>query len=97
VFYQDSVALYEDICYTTRTMRRSKYNDLEVNRETTPLAAFMESYNKSAPKGLPQASVQNLKQFQSAYPSLFKNSSDWSIDKHRKRFMDWISSHQNDD
>ena len=77
-------------------MRSSKYNDLEINQETTPLASFMESYNKSAPAGLPRASVAALKQFQEAYPSLFKNSNEWSIDKHRKRFMDWISSHQND-
>ena len=77
-------------------MRSSKYNDLEINQQTTPLANFMESYNESAPKGLPRASVEKLKEFQNTYPSLFKNADAWSIDKHRKRFMDWFSSHHND-
>ena len=77
-------------------MKSSRYNDLEINQETTPLADFMESYNKSTPKGLPRASVKTLKQFYESYPSLFKNDHDWSIDKHRKRFMDWLSSHKND-
>ncbi|MFQ5753737.1 MAG: hypothetical protein ACE5HI_17245 [bacterium] len=76
-------------------MKSSKYNDLEVNRETMPLASFMESYNKSAPESLPRASVETLKQFHESNPSLFKSKNSWSIDKHRKRFMDWLSSHQN--
>jgi hypothetical protein len=78
-------------------MRSSKYNDLEINRETTPLASFMESYNKSVPENLPRASVKMLKKFHATNPSLFKKENGWSIDKHRKRFMDWLSSHQNDD
>jgi len=77
-------------------MRSGNYNDLETNRESTLLADFMESYNKSVPKNFPRASVKTLKQFQETYPSLFKNANVWSIDKHRKRFMDWTSYHQND-
>ena len=77
-------------------MRSSSYNDLEINQETTPLADFMESYNKSTPKSFPRASVETLKQFQEIYPLLFKNENAWSIDKHRKRFMDWLSSYQCD-
>ena len=77
-------------------MRNGKYNDLEVIREPMPLASFMESYNTTAPKSFPRASIETLKQFQETYPSLFKNAGAWSIDKHRKRFMDWTSYHQND-
>jgi len=77
-------------------MKSSKYNDLEVNQKKTPLAGFMESYNKSVPENFPRASIKVLKQFQDIYPSLFKNKNEWSIDKHRKRFMDWISSRQED-
>jgi len=76
-------------------MRNSKHNDLEINRLSTPLASFMESYNKSAPGSFPRASVDSLKQFQETYPTLFKNG-EWSIDKHRKKFMDWFSSHQDE-
>ena len=73
-------------------MRSSKYNDLLENQEVTPMGAFLESYNKSAPSAFPLASEETLKEFQEAYPSLFKNKNARSIDKHRKRFMDWISS-----
>jgi hypothetical protein len=76
-------------------MRSSKQKDLELNRKTMPLATFMESYNNSAPASFPRASVEMLKQFQGAYPSLFKSKDAWSIDKHRKHFMDWLYSHQN--
>ena len=74
-------------------MRNGKYNDLEANQKTTSLADFMESYNKSAPKNFPRASVETLKQFQETNLSLIKNKNTWSIDKHRKRFMDWVSPH----
>jgi len=70
----------------------SKYNDLLVNQEITSIVSFRESYNKSVPANFPRASLQRLKEFQEAYPSFFKKEADWSIDKHRKRFMDWISS-----
>lgn len=75
-------------------MRSSKYNDLVENQELVSLADFMDSYNKSAPKNFPRASKEALEEFQQAYPSLFKNKNAWSIDKHRKRFMDWIYSRQ---
>lgn len=74
-------------------MRSSNYNTLEINQETTSLVSFMESYNESTPRSFPQASVETLKQFQETNPSLFQNKNEWSIDKHRKRFMDWRSSH----
>ena len=74
-------------------MRSSNYNALEINQKITSLISFMESYNESVPKGFPQASVETLKQFQETNPSLFQNKNAWSIDKHRKRFMDWHSSH----
>ena len=74
-------------------MRSSNYTALEINQEITSLISFMESYNESTPKSFPRASVETLKQFQETNPSLFQNKNAWSIDKHRKRFMDWHSSH----
>jgi len=73
-------------------MRNKKHNDLEKNQLGTSLASFMESYNKGVPKSFPIASIKILKQFQEIYPSLFKKEDEWSIDKHRKRFMDWSFS-----
>ena len=71
--------------------RRDKV--LELNQAFTTSSEFMDSYNRSLPHGYPQASVKNLKQFQLKFPILFKNTEEWSIEKHRKKMMDWLSSH----
>ena len=71
---------------------RDKYNPLEVNQLKVSLVAFMESYNKSIPTGFPHVSVKTLKHFQVLHPMLFKGTNEWSIDKHRKRVMDWLPS-----
>jgi len=63
---------------------------LEGNQEMTTLGAFLESYNKSIPAGFSQASSEDLKDFQKLHPTLFKNKDEWSIEKHRKRLMDWL-------
>jgi len=74
-------------------MRGKSYDALKLNQTETPLLIFMESYNKSVPASFPHASVKILKQFQVLHPILFKNSDEWSIDKHRKKLMDWLPSH----
>ncbi len=66
----------------------------EANEAFVSLANFAESYNKILPPRFPRASEKILKQFQTAYPTLFKNGDSWSIDKHRKRLMDWLASHR---
>ncbi len=65
----------------------------KVNLTATSLAAFMQTYNKSVPVGFPHPSARILKAFQAQHPALFKNTNEWSIDKHRKRIMDWLPSH----
>ncbi|MDD5547753.1 MAG: hypothetical protein PHN74_02580 [Candidatus Pacebacteria bacterium] len=65
---------------------------LELNQIKTSLLDFMKSYNKSVPAGFPRASAKILKSFQLLHPTLFKVNDEWSIDKHRKRVMDWIPS-----
>ncbi len=72
-----------------------KNNELELNLIRTPLLIFMESYNKSIPISFPHASVKILKRFQALHPVLFKHSNEWSIEKHRKRVMDWLPSYSN--
>ncbi len=74
--------------------------ELEQNQTATSLAVFMESYNKNLPLGFPQASVKTLKKFQILHPALFPasapgatNGEEWSIIKHRKKLMDWLSSY----
>ncbi|MBI3305279.1 hypothetical protein HYZ80_03090 [Candidatus Parcubacteria bacterium] len=65
----------------------------EANKALTSLASFAEVYNKTLPVGFPRASGKALREFQMAYRPLFKSGDGWSIDKHRKRFMDWHTTH----
>ena len=73
---------------------RTRDYERERNELATPLLAFLESYNQKLPDGFPRASVAALKQFQTTYPGLFKRGDAWSIDKHRKRLMDWLAAHR---
>ncbi len=70
-----------------------KNKELELNLLKTPLLVFMESYNKSIPVGFPCVSVKILKHFQALHPAFFKHSDEWSIDKHRKKVMDWLPTY----
>ena len=65
----------------------------ELNEAFTPISIFVETYNKTLPLGFPRASEKTLREFQTMYPLLFKRSDGWSINKHRKRFMDWHMTH----
>jgi len=51
---------------------------------------FIVDYNLlfNVPKD--KANTLNCTQYREEHPNEFKNG-DWSIDKHRKRFMDWMS------
>ena len=73
---------------------RRKNEASELNKVVTSAAVFMESYNKSVPFGFPTVSMKALKEFQSLHPTLFKHGNEWSIDRHRKRLMDWLISHR---
>ncbi len=74
-------------------MKRRKNLEQEINQVVVSTAGFLESYNKVLPKGFPEASIKNLEQFYRAHPLLFKDGHKWSIDRHRKRVMDWLSSY----
>lgn len=63
--------------------------DRERSERELSLADFLKSYNENLPSGFPRASTAFLKEFMKTYPSLFKRSEAWTLDKHRKKFMDW--------
>ena len=65
----------------------------ELNEAFTSLVSFAETYNRMLPSGFPRASNKALQEFRTLYPLLFKSANGWSIDKHRKRFMDWHATH----
>jgi hypothetical protein len=52
---------------------------------------FLKLYNKGIPAEFPRASLTLLEQFKKAYPSQFKMDGKWSLDVHRKKFMDWLT------
>ena len=60
------------------------------NTSNQLLNKFIEEYNLlfNVPKD--KASEGNCAQYRAEHPNEFKNG-DWSIDRHRKRFMDWMS------
>lgn len=79
------------------------YNALVINKENNKEDAnligsstkvFVQYYNKNIPDAFPRATLKTLEKFQTRYPSLFKENSEWTINKHRKKLIDWLSSHQ---
>ena len=66
----------------------------ELNEMHTSLMLFLDVYNKDLPLGFPPANKELLQKFKDSHPLLFDGVADsWSVDKHRKRVMDWLSSH----
>ena len=66
----------------------------DVNSIGTSAAIFLQNYNENIPVAFPRASTKTLEKFQSTHPMLFKESREWTIDKHRKKFMDWLVSNR---
>lgn len=71
-----------------------KNEELDFNQTRISLAMFLESYNENIPAGFPVASVAILKKFRGIYPALFKHGNMWSVDLHRKKVIDWLSSYR---
>lgn len=63
--------------------------DKERSERKIPLEDFLKTYNKGLPKGFPRASHTSLEEYRKSYPSQFKDGL-WSLDLHRKKFMDWL-------
>ncbi len=74
---------------------RGNSEQIKINQTATTLVVFMESYNKSIPEGFPRASAAILKKFQIEHQMLFKHGDSWSVDRHRKKVMDWLSDRRN--
>jgi len=75
-------------------MKSKRTDELELNQLQVPRAIFLKAYNQNIPEGFPQASVDVLQKFRNAHPSLFRSGEMWSVDRHRKRLMDWLSSYR---
>lgn len=71
-----------------------KAPDLDKIRSEKSLSfgEFMKSYNDDLPSQFPRATLALLREFKKFHSSLFKSDGLWSLDQHRKKVMDWITS-----
>jgi hypothetical protein len=65
----------------------------EVNFVGMTLGEFIDYYNENTPAAMPRATKNALKEFQTSHANIFDESGLWTIDKHRRRVMDWLSSY----
>lgn len=77
-------------------VKEKKNNEQDVNFVGATTDDFVKYYNENIPKSYPRATMKILRKFQSLYPSLFKENGEWTINKHRKKLMDWLSSYRDD-
>lgn len=75
-------------------MKFNYKQEQEKNFIENSLAVFLEYYNKNIPASFPQATVDALEQFQATHTVLFDEKKTWTIDKHRRRLMDWLPSYR---
>jgi len=71
-----------------------KLPDLDRARSEQSLSFsdFLKSYNEGLPLQFPRASLALLREFKKAHETLFKSDNVWSLDQHRKKVMDWLTS-----
>jgi hypothetical protein len=67
--------------------------DKERSERKLSINEFLKFYNEGLPSSFPTASILFLKEFRKTYSGLFDGENSWSLDKHRKRFMDWRPQH----
>jgi hypothetical protein len=85
------LVLLQYLCHTA-AMAKSRDLVLEKNQKMISSAEFLASYNASIPVAFPRASAADLEEFATVNGRLFSTPGEWSLEKHRKRFMDWLPS-----
>ncbi|OHA60336.1 MAG: hypothetical protein A2607_01930 [Candidatus Vogelbacteria bacterium RIFOXYD1_FULL_42_15] len=75
-------------------MKFNYKQEQEVNFVGKTLTDFVDYYNQNIPPVFPRATAKALEKFQTDHPGLFDDSKLWTIDKHRRRLMDWLQSYQ---
>ncbi len=69
----------------------------DVNTIGTSTADFVEYYNRNVPEVFPRATVKAVEKFKETHPTLFKRNGEWTIEKHRKKLMDWLASYKEEE
>ncbi len=81
------------MCYN-RGVKNNYKQEQEVNFVEMSLDEFKTYYNENTPLAMPRATKESLLEFQVTHDSLFEKSGLWTIDKHRRRVMDWLPSYR---
>lgn len=72
--------------------------DFDANKERSErklsINSFLKEYNENLPGEFPLASRPVLRKFSKAHPGLFKNGDVWTLDQHRRKFMDWVRHYE---
>ena len=63
--------------------------DRERSERKHSLAEFLALYNEGLPPAFPRATAALLAEYENQYAGQFKDGL-WSLDLHRKKFMDWL-------
>ncbi len=56
------------------------------------LAEFLKLYNEALPSSFRKATKKLLEEYKTTHPEAFKAGDIWTLDVHRKKVMDWLSS-----
>lgn len=88
--------IYLQSCVTITPMKGhltpEEQAEIDANFVEESTALFVKHYNASVPDSFPRATVSVLERFQADNPSLFKDGDEWTVDKHRKKVMDWLAA-----
>lgn len=68
-----------------KTPRAPNVGELQIS-----ILDFLKSYNQNLPANFPLASVSLLNKFKDSHANLFTHGDLWSLDRHRKRIIDWL-------
>jgi hypothetical protein len=74
-------------------MKENYKKEQEVNFDELSLEEFILYYNQNIPASFPKATKEALEEFQETHDSLFEDNKAWTIDKHRRRVIDWLPSY----
>jgi hypothetical protein len=85
------IAHYTYLCYNELMKAPDPVKERSEMRVT--LVDFLKMYNDGLPDSFPTATKPYLREFQKAYPGLFDEANDWSLEQHRKKVMDWLPQH----
>lgn len=64
--------------------------DRERSEKKVTMGEFLATYNDKLPEQFPRATLPLLREYKKRYASQFKEDGLWSLDLHRKKFMDWL-------